>query len=95
MVHRVNPFRKRNLKKFWEILEMQCSCTSLIDKKHLFPILLFGPRQANLVFIAYASSEGRSLARTSAAHSYKKWVKRNLQPESQIPGPSEWLGMRN
>ena len=39
----------------------------------------FGPRQANLVFIAYASSEGsgepaqpRSLARTSAARSYKQ-----------------------
>ena len=60
----------------------------------------YGPRQANLVFIAYASSEGsgepahpRSLARTSAARSYKQWVKRNLQTESQIPGPSEWLGM--
>ena len=40
---------------------------------------LFGPRQANLVFIAYASSEGsgepahpRSLARTFAARSYKQ-----------------------
>ena len=62
----------------------------------------FGPRQANLVLIAYASSEGsgepahlRSLARTSAAHSYKQWIKRNLQTESQIPGPSEWLGMRS
>ena len=61
-----------------------------------------GPRQANLVLIAYASSEGsgepahpRSLARTSAAHSYRQWVKRNLQTESQIPGPSEWLGMRS
>ena len=61
-----------------------------------------GPRQANLVLIAYASSEGsgepahpRSLARTSAARSYKQWVKRNLQTESQIPGPSEWLGMRS
>ena len=39
----------------------------------------FGPRQANLVLIAYASSEGsgepahpRSLARTSAARSYKQ-----------------------
>ena len=60
-----------------------------------------GPRQANLVLIAYASSEGsgepahaRSLARTSAARSYKQWVK-NLQTESQIPGPSEWLGMRS
>ena len=63
---------------------------------------LYGPRQANLVLIAYASSEGsgepahpRSLARTFAASSYKKWVKRNLQTESQIPGPSEWLGMRS
>ena len=39
---------------------------------------LNGPRQANLVLIAYAISGGpgepahpRSLARTSAAHSYK------------------------
>ena len=61
-----------------------------------------GPRQANLVLIAYASSEGsgepahpRSLARTFAARSYKQWVKRNLQTESQIPGPSELLGMRS
>ena len=61
-----------------------------------------GPRQANLVLIAYASSEGscepahpRSLARTFAARSYKQWIKRNLQTESQIPGPSEWLGMRS
>ena len=37
----------------------------------------------------------RSLARTSVARSYKQWVKRNLQTESQIPGPSEWLGMRS
>ena len=41
--------------------------------------ILSGPRQANLVLIAYASSEGsgepahpRSLARTSAARSYKQ-----------------------
>ena len=61
-----------------------------------------GPRQANLVLIAYASSEGsgepahpRSLARTFAGRSYKQWVKRNIQIESQIPGPSEWLGMRS
>ena len=40
---------------------------------------LIGPRQANLVLIAFASSEGsgepvhpRSLARTSAARSYKQ-----------------------
>ena len=56
----------------------------------------------NLVFIAYASSEGsgepahpRSLARTFAARSYKQWVKRNLQTESQITGPFDWLGMRS
>ena len=61
-----------------------------------------GPRQANLVLIAYASSEGsgepvhsRSLARNSAARSYKQWVKRNLQTETQIHGPSGWLGMRS
>ena len=53
-----------------------------------------GPRQANLVLIAYASSEGsgepahpRSLARTFPARSYKQWVKRNLQTESQILAP--------
>ena len=34
-----------------------------------------------------------SLARISANRSNKQWVKRNLQTESQIPGPSEWLGM--
>ena len=61
-----------------------------------------GPRQPNLVLITYASSEGsgepahpRSLARTFAARSYKQWIKRNLQTENQIPGPSEWLGMRS
>ena len=64
--------------------------------------LLIGPRQANLVLIAYASSEcsgepahPRSLARTFAARLYKQWVKRNLQTESQFPSPSEWLGMRS
>ena len=61
-----------------------------------------GPRQANLVLIAYASCEGsgepahpRSLARTFAARSYKQWIKRNFQTENQIPGPSEWLDMRS
>ena len=64
--------------------------------------LVCGPCRAILVLIAYASSEGsgepahpRNLARTFAAHSYKQWVKRNLQTESQITGPSEWLGMRS
>ena len=27
--------------------------------------------------------------------SHKQWVKRDLQTESQILGPSEWLGMRS
>ena len=51
---------------------------------------LFGPRQANLVHITYASSEGsgepahsRSLARTSAARSYKQWVKRNFRQKAR------------
>ena len=46
---------------------------------HDLIISLNGPRQANLVLMAYASSEGsgepalpRSLARTSAARSYKQ-----------------------
>ena len=34
-------------------------------------------------------------AKVQAARSYKLWVKRNLQTESQIPGPSEWFGMRS
>ena len=56
------------------------------SKIYRFPAFLlknephsFGPRQANLVLIAYASSEGsgepahpRSLARTSATRSYKQ-----------------------
>ena len=42
-----------------------------------------------------ASLRIRTLARTFTARSYKQWVKRNLQTESQIPGPSEWLGMRS
>ena len=50
-------------------------------QNHLKDFQLIGPRQANLLLIAYASSEGsgepahpRSLARTSAARSYKQWV---------------------
>ena len=73
-----------------------------IENTELDKYVEFGPRQANLVLIAYASSEGsgepahlRSLARTFAARSHKQWDKRNLQTESQIPGPSEWLGMRS
>ena len=74
----------------------------MLDFDFIQKVYTCGPRQANLVLIAYASSEGsgepahlRSLARTSAARSYKQWVKRNLQTESQIPSPSEWLGMRS
>ena len=74
----------------------------MLDFDVIQKVYTCGPRQANLVLITYASSEGsgepahlRSLARTSAARSYKQWVKRNLQTESQIPSPSEWLGMRS
>ena len=48
----------------------------------------YGPRQANLVLIVYASSEGSgepahpcSLARTFTARSYKQWVERNRQTD--------------
>ena len=87
-IHRLSPL-SYNLILLW------ISSVSTIQ-------IWFGPRQANLVLIAYASSEGsgepahpRSLARTFAARSYKQWVKRNLQTESQISGTSEWLGMRS
>ena len=73
-----------------------------INRRFYWMVLLYGPRQANLVLIAYASSEGsgepahpRSLATTFAARSYKQWIKRNLQTESQITGLSEWMGMRS
>ena len=89
---------KTGAKKCWICFENAERLFSQ-DKKDT---VIYGPRQANLVLIAYASSEGsgepahpRSLARTSAARSYKQWVKRNLQTENQIPGPSEWLGMCN
>ena len=83
-------------------LSTYTKCGWMHDQRNKMSKLLIGPRQANLLLIAYASSEGsgepahpRSLARTFAARSYKQWVKRNLQTESQIPGPSEWLGMRS
>ena len=50
-----------------------------VSERAFCHIKLVGPRQANLVLIAYASSEGsgepahpRSLARTSAARSYRQ-----------------------
>ena len=92
---------KNNIPK--NVLNFQCSIfvfTKYICILHI-QLSSSGPRQANLLLIAYASSEGsgepahpRSLARTFAARSYKQWIKRNLQTESQIRGPSEWLGMR-
>ena len=55
-----------------------------------------GPRQANLVLIAYASSEGsgepahpRSLARTSAARSYKL-IQAVSQEEPSDRKPDPW-----
>ena len=95
--------RQADLIKIFEIQAL-AKKTSLRSSsvERSFLLLSFGPRQANLVLIAYASSEGsgdpahpRSLARTFAARSDKQWIKRNLQTENQIPGPSEWLGMRS
>ena len=81
---------------------LACTAEVLEPTKSVTESWTNGLHQANLVLIAYASSEGsgepahpRSLARTFAARSYKQWVKRNPQTESQIPGPSEWLGMRS
>ena len=49
-----------------------------------------GPRQANLVLMAYASSKGsgepahpRSLAWSSVARSYKQWVKRTFRQKAR------------
>ena len=56
-----------------------------------------GPRQANLVIIAYANSEGsgepahsRSLARTSAARSYKQFAHLFQQSIDTGENPKEW-----
>ena len=65
----IRILREINLAIFHKLKKYKAVCNS--DS--------FGPRQANLVFIAYASSEGsgepahpRSLARTFAARSYKQ-----------------------
>ena len=88
------PFPQSRHSTYWVIGAGNCLYEDMCVVK------ISGPHQANLVLIAYASTESsgepaylRSLARTSTARSYKQWVKRNLQTESQIPGPSEWLGM--
>ena len=88
--------------RFSEKYSLDLGRQQMLKTESLWLNLLYGLRQANLVLIAYASSEGsgepahpRSLTRTSAARSYKQWVKRNLQTESQIPSPSEWLGMHS
>ena len=94
----VQPVEKNNLwleiwhyQKAWNRIKLGKIITSSISTWLI--ITLYGPRQANLVLITYASSEGsgepahpRSLSRTFAARSYKQWIKRKLQTESQIPG---------
>ena len=60
--------------------DIQCTALARVSKILQHKVRkTIGPRQANLVLIAYASSEGsgepahpRSLARTSAARSYKQ-----------------------
>ena len=54
-------------------------CSIQCQSQRSRPAELYGPRQANLVLITYASSDGsgepahpRSLARTFAARSYKQ-----------------------
>ena len=72
----------------WPVFQWTADHIQSHDSVQKVAIWVHGPRQANLVLIAYASSEG-------SGESYKQWVKRNLQTESQIPGPSEWLYMRS
>ena len=86
--HQLETWSESDVIKFANhVIEFPCTGSSL------------GPRQANWVLIAYASSEGSgqpahpcSLARTSAARSYKQWVKRNLQTEIPDPWPLSMAG---
>ena len=67
----IGSFQHFSIRYVTDILKM---CIKKFDAEKIF-----GPGQANLVLIAYASSEGsgepahpRSLARTFAARSYKQ-----------------------
>ena len=42
-----------------------------------------------------ASLRIRAVSPEPLLPAHKQWIKRNLQTESQIPGPSEWVGMRS
>ena len=55
-------------------------------------IWYLSPMRAAKVQASLRTAQSRQ---NSAASSYKQWVKRNLHTESQISGPSEWLGMRS
>ena len=76
-IQRIGKSRQKSMS-----LVLQDLCVDIIrvfKKKKKLCLRTFGPRQANLVLIAYASSEGsgepahpRSLARTFAAPSYKQ-----------------------
>ena len=78
-----NDIQNKSLYQFCII----CDLCEVIRRHY---VLLYGPREANLVLIAYASNEGsgepahpRSLARTSAARSYKRTFRqkaRSLAP---------------
>ena len=77
-------FRGANPHRSFLNITVICMCSRL-SALLLCGLEIYGPRQANLVLIAYASSEGsgepahpRSLARTFTARSYKQCVKRNL-----------------
>ena len=76
-----NTVRLKDFRKYYlQYLKIQVNMILKLMQKMCFDCnLVYGPRQANLVLIAYASSEGSgepahppSLARTFAARSYKQ-----------------------
>ena len=87
---RVSSYQLKYLGKYLTYCVI-ISCAKEANYKRQNSILIIGPRQANLVLIAYASSEGsgepahpRSLARTSAARSYKQCQE---EPSDRKPDP--------
>ena len=71
----VKPQHNQSMNQSIRILDFKSELNLLYEKQQQAN----GPRQANLVLIAYASSKGsgepanaRSLARTFAAHSYNQ-----------------------
>ena len=79
MIFKGKDYTSQNAIRITFSTSCQHSSGEPIFKILVYSGLAIGPHQANLVLIAYASSEGsgelahpRSLARTSAARSYKQ-----------------------